>query len=260
MIKIQNLTKSLGDKLLIDDLSLEFQKGVVGVITSSKQEKAALLNILSANDTSFSGNVYYSSLDLQENARVLKKKIGYLLAGAPVYEDMTAQEFLTFIGQAKGVNLERLYNQIEEALELVDLLGKGNVLIGNLSKKERKLLSIAQALIGNPSVIILDEPLTFLDLEGFRTVTAIIKMLSEIKPVFIFGVSNSHLAEVCNSLLVISDGAPSFHDDIAAIKELLCKPAEEESKESENSEEDEESEEENNNNDDNNDNDEEDEI
>lgn len=223
MIKIQNLTKTLDGSFPINDLSFEFEKGILGIMTSSKKEKTTLLSILSANDTSFSGKVFYKSLDLQNDTATAKCKIGYLIDGAPIYEDMTAREFLIFIGQAKRIPRDKLCRYIDEVLGLVELSEKKGILVAKLSLKERKLLSIAQALIGNPTVIILDDPFSSLDADSMQIAKAIIKMLADIKPVFLTGVSSKHMIELCNSILIISDGKPSFYDDLTEFKkEFAC--------------------------------------
>ncbi len=227
MIKVQNLTKAIGDSIVIDDLSFEFEKGILGIMTSSKQEKSTLLNILSANDSSFSGNVCYDLLDPQKDSKALKKKIGYLIDGAPVYENMTAGEFLAFIGQAKKIPSEKLYKQIDEALELVELTHKKNFLILNLTKGERKLLSIAQTLIGRPALIILDDPFSDLSAEFLQAAKTIIKMLSDIKPVFIAGISVKDIGELCDAVVIISDGAASFYNDLEEFKKIFTNTVEE---------------------------------
>jgi ABC-2 type transport system ATP-binding protein len=135
-----------------------------------------------------------------------KRLIGYLPEQPPLYEDMTPMEFLAFVAEAKGVDAERVIRQVKEVLELTDLTEMKDRLIGNLSKGCRQRVGIAQALLGNPEIIILDEPTVGLDPRQLIEIRALIRKLGEEHTVIISSHILSEISEICDELLVISGG------------------------------------------------------
>ncbi len=217
MIEIKGLTKKNGDKTIINDISLKIDKGVLGILGVEASGKTTLLNIISANTAFDSGEVL---IDMKGISRESKKSIGYLLEGAPLFDDLTPSEFLTFIAEAKKVPYEKQYRQITEALDLAELNEVKDNPIYSLSATERKLLGIAQTLLGNPSVIILDDPFLGMDEVAKKSVKTIIKMLGEIKTVIIASRYPSDLLDTCTDIAILSDGKLLAYANSEKLSEL----------------------------------------
>lgn len=222
MIEIKNLSTNY-----IKDLSLELEAGVLGIVSETKTSLPDIIAGLACAD---SGEVIIDGIDVAKDTISAKKKISYLPEGASLYANMTVFEYLLFIGRAKKVNAERLYRQIDEVFELLGLFRHKNVLISNLDACLEKKLGLAGALLGNPSVIVLD---------GFFSNTcdsdtqSVIKMLGQIKTVIIFSGDIREIGEICDTVVVLSDSEQSIlnRDEIAA--ELALNKVEEAEEETE---------------------------
>ena len=193
MIEIKNLTTSH-----INDLSLSLEVGVLGLLSDNSDAVASLLNNIVGISRADKGEVLIDELD----AVSAKKKIGYLPAGAPLYCEMTAYEYLSFIGSTKKVNAEKLYRQIDEVFELLGLGRYKKVLVSRLDDSTRTKLGLAGALLGNPSVIVLDG--LFAKLSDPNT-KYVIKMLGQIKAVILSSADVREIADVCDNILVLSE-------------------------------------------------------
>ena len=149
------------------------------------------------------GQILINGKELPTDPIKLSKFVGYLPEGAPAFHDLTVYEFLTFIGQAKQITDEKLFRQIDEVIELAELTRVKDVYIQHLSTSERKILGIASTLLGNPKLIVLDEPFAELDPRSLSIMKAIIKMLGEIKTVVLSSKNESDVSAICSNVLVL---------------------------------------------------------
>ena len=164
MIQVSHLTKYYGDFLAVNDLSFEIQDGhVYGFLGPNGAGKSTTMNIMTGCLSPTDGTVKIGGFDILEQPEAAKKLIGYLPEQPPLYPNETPQEYLTFVGEAKGLRGKELREEIDSAVQSAGIENVRDRLIGTLSKGYRQRVGIAQALLGKPQVIILDEPTVGLD-------------------------------------------------------------------------------------------------
>ncbi len=164
MITVEHLTKRYGDFAAVNDLSFEIEDGhVYGFLGPNGAGKSTTMNIMTGCLSATEGHVRIDGYDIFEEPERTKKLMGYLPEQPPLYMNETPMEYLKFVGEAKGVKGRELDRQIESVISQTRLENVKNRLISNLSKGYRQRVGIAQALLGNPGVIILDEPTVGLD-------------------------------------------------------------------------------------------------
>ena len=206
MIKIENLTKRYGDRYALSGISFEINKGeIVGFLGPNGAGKSTTLNILTGFISGSSGNVTVDGLDILEFPNEVKKKIGYLPEQPPLYNDMTVTEYLEFVYDLKGCTLNKK-KHIQEIIEVVKLSDVRKRLIRNLSKGYRQRVGIAQALVGNPEIIILDEPTVGLDPRQIVEIRNLIRTLGLDHTVILSTHILSEVQAVCDRVIVINKG------------------------------------------------------
>ena len=207
MIEVKNLTKIYGTHRALDNVSFKIANGkIYGLLGPNGAGKSTTMNMMTGCLAPTSGTVRINGFDVFDKPLLAKRLIGYLPEQPPLYEDMTAMEYLTFVAEAKGVDAERVIRQVKEVLELTDLTDMKDRLICNLSKGCRQRVGIAQALLGNPEIIILDEPTVGLDPRQLVEIRALIRKLGENRTVIISSHILAEISEICDELLVISGG------------------------------------------------------
>lgn len=206
MIEIKNLVKRYGTKYAVDDVSFRVKKGeIVGFLGPNGAGKSTTMNILTGYLSSTSGVATVGGLDVLENPNEAKKLIGYLPEQPPLYVDMKVSEYLNFVYELKGCTFNRK-KHIEEVCAVTKITDVQNRLIGNLSKGYRQRVGIAQTLIGNPKVIILDEPTVGLDPKQVIEVRNLIRMLGKDHTVILSTHILSEVQSVCDRIIVINEG------------------------------------------------------
>ncbi len=206
MIKIQNLTKSFGSTTVLNNISFEISKGeIVGLLGPNGAGKSTAMNILTGFLSFTEGKVEIDGLDLFEFPNEAKKSIGYLPETPPLYPEMTVTEYLNFVYQLKGCTLNKK-KHIQEILEVVKLNDVKNRVIGHLSKGYRQRIGIGQALIGNPKVIILDEPTVGLDPRQVVEIRNLIRTLGLSHTVILSTHILQEVQAVCDRVIVINRG------------------------------------------------------
>ena len=209
MIEIKNLSKKFGDLTVLENISFT-ANGVLGVCGNAGSGKSTLLRIIAGNIPATEGEVLINGNEISAKA------VGYLPEGAPTFNELTAYEFLAFIGQAKKISEEKLFRQIDEVIELAELSHVKDVYIRHLSPNDRKTLGIAATLLGNPKVVVLDEPFVDLDTHGLSIIRAIIKMLGEIKTVVISAKNSADLSGICDDILTLASKQPESEIELDA--------------------------------------------
>ena len=206
MIEIQNLSKKFGDLTALNDISFKLDTGVLGVCGKAGSGKSTLLSIIAGILPASDGKVFISDSELPDNAIARAKLVGYLDENAPVFKEMTPCEFLMFVGEAKKIPYEKLFKQVNEVIELTELTAVKDTYIEHLTFGERKILCIAQTLLGNPKVVVLDSPLLGLNAREASTIKAIIKMLGEIKTVVISSRGIKELSGLSSKIALLENG------------------------------------------------------
>lgn len=208
MIQIQNLVKRFGSKYAVDDISFGIDEGeIVGFLGPNGAGKSTTMNIITGYMSSTSGTVSIGGIDILENPTEAKRFIGYLPEQPPLYLDMTVREYLNFVYELKDCKLNRKKHLAEicEVVKISDDYNK-NRLIKNLSKGYKQRVGIAQALVGNPRVIILDEPTVGLDPKEIIEIRNLIRTLGETHTVILSTHILPEVQAVCDRILIINAG------------------------------------------------------
>ncbi len=206
MIEVSHLSKRYGTHLAVDDASFSIQKGeVVGFLGPNGAGKSTIMNILTGYLSFTTGSVQIDGFDIVENPEQAKRRIGYLPELPPLYLDMTVKEYLSFVYDLRKVKLPRKPH-IEEICRLVKIENVYDRLIKNLSKGYRQRVGIAQALIGNPDVLILDEPTVGLDPKQIIEIRSLISRLGKNHTVILSSHILSEVQAVCERVIVINRG------------------------------------------------------
>ena len=222
MIQVSHLTKYYGDLLAVDDLSFEIQDGhVYGFLGPNGAGKSTTMNIMTGCLSPTSGTVKIGGFDILEQPEQAKRLIGYLPEQPPLYPNETPQEYLTFVGEAKGLRGKALREEIDHAAARAGIEEVRGRLIRNLSKGYRQRVGIAQALLGKPQVIILDEPTVGLDPIQIIEIRDLIKELGQTHTVILSSHILSEVQAVCEQVLIIAKGRLVAFDAQEELERLL---------------------------------------
>ena len=206
MIEVKNLTKRYGQNLALDRVSFKIEEGtIVGFLGPNGAGKSTAMNIITGYLSATSGEVTVSGKNTLEEPNEVKKMIGYLPELPPLYMDMTVKEYLNFMYELKKAKLPR-EKHLKEICQLVKIENVYNRLIGNLSKGYKQRVGIAQALIGNPPVLILDEPTVGLDPKQIIEIRTLIKNLGRNHTVILSSHILPEVQAVCERIIVINNG------------------------------------------------------
>ena len=206
MVEVKNLTKCYGDIKAVDDISFTVDTGeVLGFLGPNGAGKSTTMNIITGYISSTSGTVTVDGSEILENPKETKKKIGYLPEIPPLYPDMTVRKYLEFMFDLKKVKLPKK-EHIDEVMRLVQISDKESRIIKNLSKGYRQRVGFAQALLGNPPVLILDEPTVGLDPKQIIEIRKLIRGLGKKHTVIFSSHVLSEVSATCDRIIVISGG------------------------------------------------------
>ena len=207
MITVEHLTKCYGDFLAVDDLSFEIEEGhVYGFLGPNGAGKSTTMNIITGCLSATSGRVRIDGHDIFEEPGAAKRLIGYLPEQPPLYDDMTPAEYLTFVGEAKGLRGAALRAAVDAAMEKTGVAEMRRRLIRNLSKGYRQRVGIAQAILGEPKTVILDEPTVGLDPIQVAELRALIRTLGQSHTVVFSSHILSEVSALCDRVLILSHG------------------------------------------------------
>ena len=222
ILKVENISKKSEDGVILDAISFEIEeKGVFAILGKKDSEKTALANVLAGCSALDSGEIVYKDINVYSNSknnRLAKAKIGYVPQEITFFDDMTAFEILEFAGKLRKVETDKRIRQIKEALEIVGLSDKYEVLVKDFSLSEKKRLSLAHALIGNPSLIILDEPTAQISLEDAALFKKIIMMLGDKKTVILLTDKINLAQSVATNVGIMSNGTIKLWESADALK------------------------------------------
>lgn len=226
MIKVENLTKFYTEKPAIQNVNFEIPKGeIVGLLGLNGSGKTTTIRILSGFLIPTEGEVYFDGVNLFEDPNSIKKKIGYLPESPPLYEDMDIESYLEFVCRLKGV--ESIPSEIERVCLKTNLLDVKKKLISHLSLGYRKRVGIAQTILGNPEIIIMDEPISGLDPKQIVEIRNLIKELSKEHTILLSSHILSEVYQTCDRFLFLHEGKilfnytkKNFDDELKNISEL----------------------------------------
>lgn len=207
MIEVENLTKRYGPTLAVSNISFNVQEGeILGFLGPNGAGKTTTMRIITGFLSASSGRVRVSGFDVAEQPLEVKKRIGYLPENPPVYPDMTVNEYLAFVGRIKGVPRSDLKKRIGEVSEKCAVANVANRQIGKLSKGYRQRVGLAQALMVNPDVLILDEPTAGLDPKQIIETRELIKGLAGHHTVILSTHILPEVSRTCQRVVVINQG------------------------------------------------------
>ena len=206
MIEVKNLTKRYGGVKAVDDISFTAESGeVVGLLGPNGAGKSTTMNIITGYLGATSGTVLIDGIDILENPKGAKAKIGYLPEIPPLYQDMTVRRYLEFIFDLKKVRMPKK-DHIGEVMEIVKITDVSDRVIKNLSKGYRQRVGLAGALMGNPPVLILDEPTVGLDPKQIIDIRKLIKSLGKKHTIIFSSHVLSEVSAVCDRIVMINNG------------------------------------------------------
>lgn len=207
MIEVKNLVKKYGDHIAVDHLSFQIEKGkIYGFLGPNGAGKSTTMNMITGYIASTEGTVSIDGYDILEEPEKAKKCIGYLPEQPPLYFDMTVLEYMKFAADLKKIPKDKKNSMIEEVMNMVKITDMKNRLIKNLSKGYRQRVGLAQAILGYPEVIILDEPTVGLDPKQIIEIRDLIKSLKKKHTVILSSHILSEVSAVCDYVLIISHG------------------------------------------------------
>ncbi|MCI8589670.1 MAG: ABC transporter ATP-binding protein [Clostridiales bacterium] len=226
MICVQNLTKIYGNNTAVKDISFEIEEGkVYGFLGPNGAGKSTTMNMITGCLAATKGKVSIDGLDHFDEAKKAKAHIGYLPEQPPLYYDLTPYEYLMFVGEAKGLKAEALSRQVNEVMAETQITDVSGRLIKNLSKGYKQRVGIAQAMLGNPKYIILDEPTVGLDPLQIIEIRKLIRSLAKERTVILSSHILAEVQEVCDELIVIVGGRIAAKGTMEEIKKNLSGPS-----------------------------------
>ena len=206
MIKVEHLVKRYGQNYALNDVSFEIGEGeIVGLLGPNGAGKSTTMNILTGYLSSTSGSATINGIDIVENPIAAKKMIGFLPEQPPLYQDMTVVEYLNFVYDLKGCTFDRAAH-LSEIMNVVKIADVKQRLIKNLSKGYRQRVGIAQALVGDPKLIVFDEPTVGLDPKQILEVRNLIRTLAKNHTVILSTHILAEVQAVCERVIIINQG------------------------------------------------------
>ena len=207
MIQVKNVTKKYGNFKAVDDISFEVKDGeVVGFLGPNGAGKSTTMNMITGYIDPTQGQIIVNGVDVGKRPRKAKKQIGYMPESVPLYEELTVKEFVRYMAELKLVKHKDLKEETNKLIEEVGLKEVENKLIRNLSRGYKQRVSLAGALIGNPDVIILDEPTVGLDPKQITEIRDLIKKLGKNHTIILSSHILSEVSQICEKVIIINKG------------------------------------------------------
>lgn len=207
MIEVKNVTKKYGSFVAVDDISFTIKDGeVVGFLGPNGAGKSTTMNIITGFIEQTEGNVAVNGFDTVKKSKKAKKEIGYMPEGVPLYTDLTVKEFVTYMAELRKVDRKQKKENVQKILKETGLDTMQNKLIKNLSRGQKQRVSLAGTLVGDPKVIILDEPTVGLDPKQITEIRSLIKNLGKKHTVILSSHILSEVSQICDKVIIINKG------------------------------------------------------
>ena len=225
MITVEHVTKRYGNFTAVNDLSFQIEEGhIYGFLGPNGAGKSTTMNMMTGCLSATAGHIKIDGLDIFENAKEAKKKIGYLPEQPPLYMNETPEEYLRFVGQAKGLSGTELNQQIDHVIQQTHIEDVRHRRIQELSKGYKQRVGIAQAILGNPQVIILDEPTVGLDPIQIIDIRDLIRQLGREHTVILSSHILSEVQALCDQILIIAKGELIAFDTPEELERRMLAP------------------------------------
>ena len=207
MIEVKNFTKKYGDFLAVENISFTVKDGeIVGLLGPNGAGKSTTMNAITGYIEQTEGEIIVNGYDTIKKAKKAKREIGYMPEGVPLYDDLSIKEFVTYMAELRKVNRKERKQKVEEIIKKVGLSEMQNKLIKNLSRGQKQRVSLAGALIGEPKVLILDEPTVGLDPKQITEIRSLIKDLGKNHTVILSSHILSEVSQICDKVVIINKG------------------------------------------------------
>lgn len=207
MIEVKNVTKKYGNFTAVDNVSFKINEGeIVGLLGPNGAGKSTTMNMITGYIEPTEGEIIINGYDISRRPKKAKTQIGYMPEGVPLYSDLTVKEFVTYMAELKGVDRKTKKEKVEKIIEQTGLKDVENKLTRNLSRGYKQRVSMAGALVGEPKILILDEPTVGLDPKQITEIRALIKELGKTHTVILSSHILSEVSQICNKVIIINKG------------------------------------------------------
>ena len=207
MIDVKNITKKYGNFTALDNVSFKIEEGeIIGVLGPNGAGKSTTMNIITGFIEPTEGDVYIDGINMLKKPKKAKREIGYMPEGVPLYGELTVREFVTYMAGIKKVDKKVLKEKVKRIIEKTGLADVQNKLTRNLSRGYKQRVSMAGALVGEPKVLILDEPTVGLDPKQITEIRSLIKKLGKDHTVILSSHILSEVSQICDKVIIINKG------------------------------------------------------
>ena len=207
MVKVENVTKKYGGFTAVNNISFEIQDGeIVGFLGKNGAGKSTTMNMITGCIEATEGEIEINGYNISRKPKKAKREIGYMPEGVPLYYDMTVKEFVNYMADLKGMKKKDKKEDVRKVIQETGLESVQNTLNRNLSRGYKQRVSMAGALVGNPKVLILDEPTVGLDPQQVKQIRELIKSLGKNHTVFISSHILSEISQICDKVIIIDKG------------------------------------------------------
>lgn len=207
MIEVKNVTKKYGKVAAVEDISFTIKEGeIVGLLGPNGAGKSTTMNMITGFIEQTMGDIIVDGYDMLKKPKKAKKQIGYMPEGVPLYTDLTVKEFVTYMAEIKQVSKKERKEKVEKVIEQTGLKEVEKKLIKNLSRGYKQRVSMAGALVGEPKILILDEPTVGLDPKQITEIRNLIKELGKTHTVILSSHILSEVSQICNKVIIINKG------------------------------------------------------
>ena len=207
MIKVEHVTKKYGSVVAVDDISFEIKEGeIIGLLGPNGAGKSTTMNMITGYIEQTSGKIIIDGYDMLKKPKKAKKEIGYMPEGVPIYTDLTVKEFVTYMAELKKVDRKVRKEKVNKVIEQTGLKDVEKKLTKNLSRGYKQRVSMAGALVGDPKILILDEPTVGLDPKQITEIRELIKELGKTHTVILSSHILSEVSQICSKVIIINKG------------------------------------------------------
>jgi len=220
MIQVENLVKRYRDRVAVDGLSFEVKEGeILGFLGPNGAGKSTTMRMLTGCLPATSGTAKVAGFDVFEHPLEVKRRVGYLPELPPLYVDMTVRDYLRFVARLKGVPRKKQKDEVDRVAGLASVTGIIDRVIANVSKGYKQRVGLAQALLGDPAVLVLDEPTVGLDPQQILEVRGLIKSLAGKHTIILSTHILPEVTATCQKVLILNHGKMAAYDDLTLLTE-----------------------------------------
>lgn len=207
MIEVKNITKKYGNFTAVDNINFKIEEGeIIGLLGPNGAGKSTTMNMITGYIEPTEGEIIVNGYDISKKPKKAKAQIGYMPEGVPLYSDLTVKEFVTYMAELKKVDRKTRKEKVEKIIEQTGLKDVEKKLTRNLSRGYKQRVSMAGALVGEPKILILDEPTVGLDPKQITEIRTLIKELGKTHTVILSSHILSEVSQICNKVIIINKG------------------------------------------------------